>query len=94
MSSPESSSPPPPSSSLSQTRSAHVSSPDIIPQEVLQGISKIALVKNFNRRHAEDEIKERRQLELLADRTLHNDTKVHALVRKDVEAANAEAVKK
>ena len=72
----------------------HVSSPDIIPQEVLQGISKIALVKNFNRRHAEDEIKERRQLELLAERTSVNETKVHLAVRKDEESQNAESIKK
>ena len=93
MSSPESSSPPPPH--LSQGRSAHVSSPDIIPQEVLQGISKIALVKNFNRRHVEDEIKERRQLELLADRAnAQNETKVHMPLRKDEEPLNTETIKK
>ncbi|OQR75444.1 RAB6-interacting golgin-like [Tropilaelaps mercedesae] len=60
MSSPESSSPPPGPPVPQNDRSS--SSPDIIPHEVLQGISKIALVKNFNRRLADDEIKERRQI--------------------------------
>ncbi|XP_003737274.1 RAB6-interacting golgin [Galendromus occidentalis] len=83
MSSPESSSPPPPL--LSRGRSTNVSSPDIIPQEVLQGISKIALVKNFNRRHIENEIKERRQSELLAEKTPQNDTKVHTSSPEDEE---------
>ncbi|XP_022656863.1 RAB6-interacting golgin-like isoform X2 [Varroa destructor] len=60
MSSPESSSPPP--GLPVQQCERNSASPDLIPQEVLQGISKIALVKNFNRRLADDEIKERRQI--------------------------------
>lgn len=57
MSSPESVSPPP---SDGPVCARTTSSPDIIPHEVLQGISKIALVKNFNRRLVDDELKERR----------------------------------